>query len=180
MRKTQVAKGMMSPNPDGDSPKWKTYPANVNEVFDASGLLTTFGSRSKFMYDKKNYYLVETSKYNSKENTLESYIALCDKAMVPLALLPFQLPKEAKDEKAFFAPSVTAFNNKIAVTIQARGIGSSFAGDWNELDGFPETVNSYMYFIDMDGTPKSADEAEDGKSSSDSDSDSETKPDDSE
>jgi hypothetical protein len=89
MRKTKVAKGMMSPNPDGDSPKWKTYPANINEVFDASGLLTTFGSRSKFMYDKKNYYLVETSKYNSKENTLESYIALCDKAMVPLALLPF-------------------------------------------------------------------------------------------
>lgn len=63
------------------------------------------------MYDNKKYYLVETSKYNSEENSLETYIALCDAGMVPLALLPFQLPKEAKDEKAFFAPSIVKFDD---------------------------------------------------------------------
>lgn len=45
MRKTLIAKGVMTANPEGE-PKWETYPANVNEIFTASGLLTTFGSRS--------------------------------------------------------------------------------------------------------------------------------------
>lgn len=96
MRKTHLAKGELTPNPDGE-PNWETFPVHVDQVFQSAGLLTSFGSRAKFNYKSTDYYLVETSRYNSEKNDLETHIALCNAELVPLALLPFELPKDAKD-----------------------------------------------------------------------------------
>lgn len=48
----------------------------------------------------------------------------------------------------------------MVVSIQARGTGSNFKSDWNELDDFPEEVSSYMYFVEMGGasSPEAAEE----------------------
>ena len=56
------------------------------------------------MYAGSYFYLLETSKYNMNKNILESHIAICDSGMVPLALLPFQLPEGSSNTSAFFAP----------------------------------------------------------------------------
>lgn len=97
LRKTHLAKGKMTPNPDAEEPNWETFPVHVDKVFESAGLLTSFGSRSKFNYEGTDYYLAETSRYNYEKNDLETHIAICNEDLVPLALLPFQLPEGASD-----------------------------------------------------------------------------------
>ena len=88
-----------------DGYKYEAFPARVNEFFVDNDLMETFGARSKVMYKDSYYYLVETSKYNTKDRAFEYHIALCDSAMVPLTLLPFYIPKKSENETyegAFF------------------------------------------------------------------------------
>lgn len=106
---THVAKGHYTYDSSEENGfKWQAFPARVNEFFTDSGMLETFGTKSKFMYQDSYYYLVETSSYNNKNKAFEYHIALCDSAMIPLALIPFKIPKDAESENQagtdFFSP----------------------------------------------------------------------------
>ena len=101
-------------------------------------------------YMNQYYYLMETAFHNKTSRSLEYKIALCDSSMVPLAVLPFQLPKDLENKNQYFSPQVSRVNSTMyAITISARTKGNSIMSEWNEYESHGETAPSYLYFIDF-------------------------------
>ena len=52
---------------------------------------------------------------------------------------------------SFFAPQVSRVGyGFLAITIQSRLAGDAYESDWNEITNFPEQLDTFMYFINLD------------------------------